>query len=481
MTLRAAWLAPLLATACATAPAPPQDCAAWYRELDARVERGGVRDAQARPVAGYPYLRVDRLLASLREESATSEPKARALVARMQALDVEGRGVELANLGLGGDEAREALARARDCGARLSEADVSDPAARARLLERAGVPDDYSTAARFFGIYALTRYPFFAGVRNYQDGVRETFRTEPGHAARRYAPPGSQTISRAEQAAALAKASPNPLGIPEPRREALERLFAAHAPVFEIEQTGPFDRPGALRWMRGGELPSVDAGEPAVYRMASWTRYRGRVLLQLVYTIWFSGRPADSPFDLLSGALDGVVWRVTLAPDGEPLIYDTMHPCGCYHMFFPTPRARPVPSPDRVLEWAFSPQSLPRVAEDERPVLRIATRTHYVERVTLEREDAVETRYALRPYDELRSMPRPEGGRASAFGQDGIIGGTERAERFFFWPMGIASPGAMRQWGRHATAFVGRRHFDDADLLEKRFVLELRGAAYSPR
>ena len=24
--------------------------------------------------------------------------------------------------------------------------------------------------------------------------------------------------------------------------------------------------------------------------------------------------------------------------------------------------------------------------------------------------------------------------------------------------MGIRSPGAMRQWGRHPTAFVGRRH-----------------------
>ncbi len=27
----------------------------------------------------------------------------------------------------------------------------------------------------------------------------------------------------------------------------------------------------------------------------------------------------------------------------------------------------------------------------------------------------------------------------------------------------------MRQWGRHATAFVGRRHFDDAYLMEQRF------------
>jgi hypothetical protein len=35
--------------------------------------------------------------------------------------------------------------------------------------------------------------------------------------------------------------------------------------------------------------------------------------------------------------------------------------------------------------------------------------------------------------------------------------------------MGIASAGAMRQWGTHATAFVGRRQFDDPFLLEEAF------------
>ena len=38
----------------------------------------------------------------------------------------------------------------------------------------------------------------------------------------------------------------------------------------------------------------------------------------------------------------------------------------------------------------------------------------------------------------------------------------------------ILAAGAMRQWGRQATAFVGRRHFDDADLFEKRFRFDLR-------
>ena len=68
-------------------------------------------------------------------------------------------------------------------------------------------------------------------------------------------------------------------------------------------------------------------------------------------------------------------------------------------------------------------------------------------------------------------MPRAAGERASAFGPDGLIAGSERLERFLFWPMGIVSPGAMRQWGRHATAFVGRRHFDDARLMERYFAL----------
>jgi hypothetical protein len=76
--------------------------------------------------------------------------------------------------------------------------------------------------------------------------------------------------------------------------------------------------------------------------------------------------------------------------------------------------------------------------------------------------------YALLPEAGLRSLPRGDE-RRSAYDADGIIRGTERGERIFFWPMGIPSAGAMRQWGHHATAFVGRRHFDDADLIDKRF------------
>jgi hypothetical protein len=274
----------------------------------------------------------------------------------------------------------------------------------------------------------------------------------------------------------LARAAFDPLGQPLFSERELAAVAAAHAPSFDIPVAGDYDRFGELRWGRGADTPEVNASELAVYVHSAYTRYRDRLLLQIVYTIWFPERPASGAVDFLAGRLDGIIWRVTLAPDGEPLLYDAIHPCGCYHQFFPTPRARVRPAPDALEEWAFVPQRLPRIQEGERPVVKLSSGTHYIEGVELVRGNDSLARYAMRSYEELRSLPRLDGARRSAFGPDGLIAGSERLERFFLWPSGIASAGAMRQWGRHATAFVGRRHFDDADLLERRFDLDLAEA-----
>jgi hypothetical protein len=105
---------------------------------------------------------------------------------------------------------------------------------------------------------------------------------------------------------------------------------------------------------------------------------------------------------------------------------------------------------------AFVPQQLPRAGEDQRPVVTLASATHDIEGVRLERAPESLVRYALRPYDDLLSMPRLVGDHRSAFGADGRIAGSP-----------------ARQWGRQPTAASGRRHFDDADLLERRFELQL--------
>lgn len=463
-----------------------RDCIGWYGALDAAVDAAGVRDAQAVRVDGFPYLRVDRFAASLREPARTQESSLRALVDRMVDLDLEARRIEVANLparllravidGVGEADVEASMRQARECGSQLRMADLGAPGAGDVLLERLRVPDDYVTGYRIAGLYAVARIPFAAGVRKNLEDTRAAFERDLDSTAQgtvvRYSPRSRPRLSGDALRVLFERIADNPLKVPEPANDDLQRLFALYAPSFEVETTGDYDRPGALRW-RWGPLPEVDAADPVVYRQVAHTRYRGRNLLQLVYTVWFSERPAQDANDLLSGALDGVVFRVTLAPDGVPVIYDTMHPCGCYHMFFTTPRAVPIPAPDDETEWAFVPQKLRAMTFEDRLVVRVASRTHYVERVFRDQDDSL-AHYALRPYDELRALPRMRGGSQSVFGPDGMIAGTERGERYLFWPMGIANAGAMRQWGHHATAFVGRRHFDDADLLERRFVLELQ-------
>ena len=77
--------------------------------------------------------------------------------------------------------------------------------------------------------------------------------------------------------------------------------------------------------------------------------------------------------------------------------------------------------------------------------------------------------YGSREAAEDEGASGKTGVTRSVYQPNGLVAGSERGERFFFWPMGIASAGQMRQWSHHATAFVGRRHFDDARLIEKYF------------
>jgi hypothetical protein len=449
-----------------------RECARWYRELDAAVEAAGVRDGQYARLPGFPYLRVSRALAGVRGRAGASEPGLHAFAERLLALDLDARAHEIRNLGAA-DPA--ALQRTQDCGRLLREIDLAKPQARQAMLEQAAVPDDYSFVARAAGLYPLTRLFFASGVRRWEDEAVAAFRREPAPTPGlvRYEPPALAPLARGVVAGILGRAELDPLGQPLVSEREFTLLAATYAPSYEVPVAADYDRFGALRWQAGAAMPEVDAADPRVYVQAAYTRYGERMLLQIVYTVWFSERPPRGEPDILAGKLDGLVWRVTLAPDGAPLVYDSIHPCGCYHMFFPTPRARPRPSPDPLEEWAFIPQGVAAVGEGERPLLRVASGTHYLERVSFVRGNDSLVRYAFHGYDALRSLPSTDGRARSAFGADGLIAGSERAERFLFWPMGIASAGAMRQWGRQPTAFIGRRHFDDADLFERRFEFDL--------
>ena len=469
----------LVLVACATPPgALPADRAAPPACVDAAATHVGVRDAEAAPVPGFPGLRVDRVGQALRARAAEDPTAFGAWLDRAARLHAEARAAERANLpsqaSSGGDgpvtdvtagSARDAACH-RAWQARLQD----DPEARARLLDAAQVPDRYDLRLRAVGLYPLLRWPFFVGVQGWQRAQTEAMARWAADPPRRmrYLPPPSSADPAPPSAT-------DALGLPVIDAAHAAQLLARHAPVVDIEAGGPDDLFGAPHW-GGGDAPEVDTRTPVVYaRIAHARDGHGRWLTQLVYSLWFPSRPSRGPLDLLAGRLDGVMLRLTLAPDGRTLMLDSIHACGCYHQFLPGDGVVSRGDAPFGQEWAFVPARLPLLTPGERLVVGLTAGTHQLGQVgtlaTAPAPPSPGTHYELRDERQLRSLPLTGGGRRSLYGPDGLVPGTERGERWLFWPMGIASAGAQRQWGHHATAFVGRRHFDDPDLLATRFQL----------
>jgi hypothetical protein len=454
-------------------------CAMLFTGLDEAVRAANVRDGGAARIEGFPYLRTNRFLASF-DAAHLDDAELSDWTERMRRLDQEARVTEAANLP---DPARHALAdtgddlaaRVGECGQLLLGHDLADHGVRALLAARVVVPPDYVALRRVLGLYPLTALFVRAGIGRWHRSVQAAYDRAPddvplaGRLTRYASARAGGELPATEVARVLERSARNPLGVPEPGADALARLFATHAPLWEVEVASPADRIGTPVWRDDGTI-EIDTARPAVYQYVSYTRVGGRPLLQLNYTVWFPARPKTGPFDLVGGHLDGITWRVTLGADGRVLLYDSVHNCGCYHLFFPSPELELRPSARVFEEPALVPQDAPVLRPGEVVRLRIAHRTHYIEQVAGAVPDAEAIPLAAIEYDALQSLPRPEGGRRSLFRPDGIVPGTQRAERWLLWPMGIAEPGAMRQRGRHATAFVGRRHFDDPDLIEQVFV-----------
>jgi hypothetical protein len=456
--------------ACATLPPEiPEaaDCRANYLALDARVAAADARNGGARAIPGFPYLRSDRFLASFADEAADG-PAFDAWVGRLRRLDLESRASELRNIGW--DDPAEELKHLERCGADWAARDLADPQRRAQLRERAAVPDDYSLWRRALGLYPLA-VPFLnMGIRSFNEDVQADYaRPLPLLDAVLWSPvvgaPSGATVGAAPVGAAHGRDS---LGIPMLSEADWHHLATTHAPTWQVEVRGEYDRVGTPV-LRAGDAPTVDTARPVTYFVPAYTRFGDKVLVQLVYVAWFSERPKSAGYSY-GGALDGVVWRVTLDETGKPLLYDTIHACGCYHYYY---LAQPLKRREQGGFWQ-EPVLFPQEAPAMPFVVRLQARTHYVRRlVPLADVGAAHGRdshaYRLADYDELLSLPDGKGGTRSLFCEDGLACGTARFERFWLWPAGIKSAGAMRQWGRHATSFVGRSHFDDPSMLDRLF------------
>ena len=454
-------------------------CLRRLQAMDARVDGAGVRDAQAQRVNGFPFLRTDRYTVLSAPAGSDARALAQAKIERMAALDAEARRYEAANMRADADEIA-AIDRCRD---QLLVA--ARPQAES-AVERAHPPAAYDDALRVFGLYPLTRIPFSWSAAAWQQTTRDIYATPfpelPLNGMRVRYVPGDPVAGQG--VAGWLPMSPQAISVlrqPALPADRVWQLVRQHAPVVVVETADDDDQIGTLAWrMSGGDLlVAVETGTPSAYVRIAWTEINGAAVPQLVYTFWFAARPASHPLDWVAGRLDAIVWRVTLDSAGRPLLYDSIHACGCFHMFFPTENVRERPGPfeheSALDETMFSPQAVRSPAPAERIIVYVGAHDHNIERVAVDTATpAPGVVYSLLDENRLRALPLPAaagGGTRSIYGPDGLVPGSERTERFVYWPMGVPSAGQMRQWGHHATAFVGRRHFDDPRLIDRYFTL----------
>ncbi|WP_372678543.1 hypothetical protein [Desulfosarcina sp.] len=477
----------LLYTGCASWPAPTRSahvggtgplgsCADFFASLDGLAAAADAVDPGYSRVKRHPYLRTDRFLASFQED-VKDDHTFTAWVGHMQALDQSARLFELANLSdadiaaMHPSDGRDALYRkVVACGNRLKNDDLLHGGIKARRHMAVSVKGEYIPLRQVLGLYPLTRVFVSRGVKKWHAEAREGFSTAPPADWQpvRYVPATDPDAGMAHRLIRVRER--DALGIPIYSARDRRALFKGYAPIWEIQQQSDADRIGSPVWNAKGRI-EVDTDRPRTFTLLSFSRFGKTILTQLNYIIWFPARPRGGVFDLYAGRLDGLNYRVTVDEDGSPILYETMHNCGCYYKAYPTRRLQVRESTD------YQEAPLILKAPEMRPALEMmvvgmAHRTHYVRTLyTVSRgvEDEAGA-YTLADYGELKRLPQVDGGSKSMFDRYGLVPGSQRLERFFLWPTGVLSPGAMRQWGRHAVAFVGERHFDDPFYLDKMFV-----------
>jgi hypothetical protein len=454
-------------------------CALLVVTTDRYVDEQHVRDAQTARIQGFPFFRINRFLATFRDRLDTAEA-ASTWLQMLRRLDQRARTMEINNLTLeqpdyqtlGISDRDELLARLDSCGEYAVQSLPDNSGTLDNLIAHATVPDRYSNLLRVAGLYPLSRLVVAARIKRLHREILATFQdgestTDTADAGVIYGPEAGSNTSRSDIAGIISAAVDNNLGIPVLSKSGLEILFRHYAPLWHIEQIDNNDMPGAMYWHAAGQL-AVAVNQPVVYTHLSYTWFDNRVLPQLNYIIWFPARPAGGPMDLLSGHLDGITWRVTLDRDGSVVMYDAIHNCGCYHMFFPVSglQLRDPAAGDE------EPILVPAVVPDAgagRVMIQLAAGTHYIAAVYIPDVLQVDREYEFVAYDTLRSLPLPGTGNSSMFTEHGVVPGTGRKEQWLLWPMGVVAPGAMKQWGHHAIAFIGRRHFDEPYLIGKNF------------
>lgn len=440
-------------------------CRADYEAMDARVAAAGVSDAAYARVPGFPYLRTDRLMASFRHEVKGLNDVSE-WTRRMRELDQEARDFEYINLGMSDLQHATQRDRFLNCGRILAAIELEDPANWARLVEAVPPADAYSGLARALGLYPLLAASMKARVVEVHAAAAHEYAgalddSAPGATLRVWVARPKEDLSLLPDVQTPSQV--NALGFRALMGSQWRALAELHAPQFWIETADESDLPAAPKFGERGL--TADASRPLVYYQIGYSRFGGESLVQISYFLWFKANERAA-----NGPIDGLIWRVTLDRQLQPLTFESMQASGLDHRWYPVQplAARPTDA------WWQEPEFIaPERAPARAATLRLHAGSHALRRVVPAEQASASphNEYELRIYEELYTLPRPEGGTRSLFGSDGLVVEAYGVDPVAGFSSGILKPGAPRQYGHHAIAHVGRRHFDDPYLLESSFLV----------
>lgn len=213
-----------------------------------------------------------------------------------------------------------------------------------------------------------------------------------------------------------------------------KEVISTYAPVLVIENASqPYNLPGtpsARMNDDNNEEIYVDPTQPSIYfEKRFFTTNRGEYT-NLVYRVHFEKVPKNH---LTAGKNVGLLIIVTLNNDNEPLLYTSVHTCGCYIAFVPTSY---LPKKMFPKEWTLERQSvfgesLPGILdygdnsfETTKTLVLFRDATHRIGNFSLETQKQFDKREnnitaKLLPMDNLKQLPLGNGKTTSFFEHSG--------------------------------------------------------------
>ena len=218
-----------------------------------------------------------------------------------------------------------------------------------------------------------------------------------------------------------------------------ERLFSTHSPIIAIDSPevsyNKIGTPTAELDANGEERVYVDPARPTIY-VEKFVFETGRgTYTNLYYRVHFERVPFKLiPFNVTAGRNTGIIIVVTLNNKGDPILYTTVHTCGCYLAIIPTSNLSDDAFPPR---WKKEGQrvygeKLPGIlsfpdgeAGGYRVVVSLRSGSHRVRALHIEADLDIQERYRLHSapvlnLDLLEALPMEDGSVTSFFETEGL-------------------------------------------------------------